>query len=105
MEKIKHIIEALEGLKVKDLKIYDFEHTSPFYDYFVIATTNERQANAAITHLKKVLNPQDIKRVEGKGGSWTLIDATDIIIHLFKEEDRNFYGFDQRLLGVKQIKW
>lgn len=103
MEKLNKIIETLDGLKVKDLAVYDFEKTSPFYDYFVIATTNERQANAAINHIKKALLAEDIKHVEGKGGTWVLIDCHDVIIHLFREEDRQFYGFDQRLLGVKRV--
>lgn len=104
MEKLNKIVQILEDLKVKDLAVYDFEKTSPFYDYFVIATTNERQGNAAVNYLKKGLNPEDIKHVEGKGGNWVLIDLTDVIVHLFREEDRKFYGFDQRLLGVKRVK-
>lgn len=104
MEKLNKIIQTLEDLKVKDLAVYDFEKSSPFYDYFVIATTNERQGNAAINYVKKALADNEIKQVEGKGGSWVLIDAHDIIIHLFREEDRKYYGFDQRLIGVKRIK-
>jgi ribosome-associated protein len=104
VEKLNKIIETLEDVKVKDLAVYDFEKSSPFYDYFVIATTNERQATAAINYLKKSLLAEDIKHVEGKGGSWVLIDAHDIIIHLFREEDRKFYGFDNRLISVKRIK-
>ncbi|MDX9691986.1 MAG: ribosome silencing factor [Acholeplasmataceae bacterium] len=104
MEKLNRIIQTLEDLKVKDLAVYDFEKSSPFYDYFVICTTNERQGNAAINYVKKALLADEVKHVEGKGGSWVLIDAHDVIIHLFREEDRKFYGFDQRLLGVKRIK-
>jgi ribosome-associated protein len=104
VEKLNKIIKALEDLKVKDLKVFDFEKTSPFYDYFVIATTNERQASAAISHLKAALVADEIRHVEGKGGTWVLIDATDVIIHLFNAEDRTYYGFDQRLLGIKRIQ-
>jgi ribosome-associated protein len=104
VEKLNKIIQTLEDLKVKDLAVYDFEKSSPFYDYFVIATTNERQGNAAINYVKKALADNEIKQVEGKGGSWVLIDAHDVIIHLFREEDRKYYGFDQRLIGVKRIK-
>ena len=88
MENLNKIIQALEDLKVKDLRAFDFEKTSPFYDYFVIATTNERQANAAINHIKKALLADDVKHVEGKGGTWVLIDCGDVIVHLFQEEHR-----------------
>lgn len=104
MDNLNKIIKALEDLKVKDLKVFDFEKTSPFYDYFVIATTNERQASAAISHLKAALDADEIRHVEGKGGTWVLIDATDVIIHLFNADDRAYYGFDQRLLGIKRIQ-
>jgi ribosome-associated protein len=104
VEKINTIIETLEALKVKDLSVYDFEQTSPFYQYFVIATVNERQGNAATNYLKKALVAEEIKNIEGKGGSWTLVDCHDVIIHLFREEERKYYGFDQRLIGIKRIK-
>lgn len=103
MDKLKKIITVLEDLKVKDLVAYDFENSSPYFDYFVIATTNERQGNAAINHLKKALEASEIKHIEGKGGGWVLVDAGDTIVHLFKEEERQYYGFDQRLIGVKKI--
>jgi len=104
VEKLNKIIDALEGLKVKDLKVYDFEKASPFYDYFVICTTNERQGSAAINHLKKALEADEIRHIEGKGGSWVLIDCHEVIVHLFSEDDRAFYGFDQRLLDIKRIR-
>lgn len=104
MEKIKKIITTLEDLKVKDLAVYDFEQTSPFYDYFVIATTNARQSDAAISHLKKALTMDEINHVEGRGCAWVLIDCKEVIVHLFQEEERRYYGFDQRLLGIKRVK-
>ena len=104
MEKLNKIIQTLEDLKVRDLAVYDFEKTSPFYDYFVICTTNERQGNAVVSHLKKALADGEIRHVEGKGASWILIDTHDVIVHVFREEDRKYYGFDQRLMGIKRIK-
>ncbi len=104
MQKINTIIETLDNLKVKDMTVYDFEQSSPFYDYFVIATVNERQANAATNYLKKALMADEIKHIEGKGGTWTLVDCHDVIIHLFREEERKYYAFDERLMGIKRIR-
>ena len=67
-KKLKKIIDTLEDVKVKELKVFDFENSSPFYSYFVIATVNERQANAAVNYLKKALADDEIKHIEGKGG-------------------------------------
>ena len=101
--KVNIIKDTLEDLKVKDLKVFDFEQSSPFYDYFVIATVNERQGNAAINHIKQNLSQEEIKHIEGKGGSWVLIDCGDVIVHLFTEELRQYYGFDKRLMDVKVV--
>ncbi len=103
MNKLETIKKTLEDLKVKDLKAFDFEQTSPFYDYFVIGTVNERQGNAAINHLKQSLTLDEIKHIEGKGGSWVLIDCGEVIVHLFTEELRDYYGFDKRFMDVKQV--
>jgi len=102
-KKLEIIINTLEDLKVQELKVFDFEESSPFYSYFVIATVNERQGNAAVNHLKQSLSTDDIKHIEGKGGSWVLIDCGEVIIHLFTEELRKYYGFDQRLMDVKLV--
>lgn len=101
---LNKIIEALEDLKVKDLKAFDFENTSPFYDYFVIATVNERQGSAAINRIKKALKDEDIRHIEGKGGTWVLIDCHSVVVHLFSEDERAYFGFDKRLIEVKRVK-
>ncbi len=103
MDLLHKIIDTLEDVKVKDLKAYDFEKTSPFYDYFIIATVNERQANAAINHLKKALGDDDFRHIEGKGGTWVLIDCHSVVVHLFSEEEREYFGFDKRLIDIKRV--
>jgi ribosome-associated protein len=102
-KKLKIIVDTLEDLKVNELKVFDFEESSPFYSYFVIATVNERQGNAVVNHLKQNLATDEIKHIEGKGGSWVLIDCGEVIVHLFSEELRKYYGFDQRLMDVKLV--
>ncbi|MDY0276878.1 MAG: ribosome silencing factor [Acholeplasma sp.] len=103
MKKIKKVIDILGQVNAKDIKSFDYEGKSPFFDYIIIATTNDRQGNAVIGYLKdaEILNTE---RVEGKnGGGWILIDTGDTIIHLFNEEQRKRYNFDERLLGVKEL--
>lgn len=103
LEILKQINVILEETKAKDIKVYDFENKSPFFDYVFVATTNGRQASAIGGYLKK-LDILDTTRVEGKNTGWTLIDLGDVIIHLFDEQERKNYNFDERLLGVKQIE-
>lgn len=99
MKKYLEVVKVLDDLKAKDIKVYDFNKTSPFYDYFIIATVNERQANAAANNLKQTFR-EDLKNIEGKSSGWVLVDMNDIVIHLFKAEDREFYGLDKMLYGL-----
>ena len=67
MELIKKAMGALEQVKAEDIKVYDMENGSPFYDYIIVATASERQANALIGYLKDLLKDSyEIKGVEGK---------------------------------------
>jgi ribosome silencing factor RsfS/YbeB/iojap len=65
----------------------------------VIATgLADRQITAMAQRLEKKLHEAGIKRVqvEGAGGSdWVLIDAGDIVIHLFKPEARALYALEK----------
>jgi len=98
MDKINTIIDQLETVKAKDIKVFNLTGQSPYYDYFIIATTTDRQSSAAVSYIKKAIDAKEIKQVEGFGTSWLLVDCYDIIIHLFHEEDRQFYNLDERLI-------
>jgi ribosome silencing factor RsfS/YbeB/iojap len=77
----------------------DLAGRAAFADRMVIATgLADRQISAMATHLEKKLREAGIKRVqiEGLGGSdWVLIDAGDIVVHLFKPDARVLYGLER----------
>ena len=77
----------------------DLEGRASFADRMVIATgLADRQITAMATHLEDKLEEAGLKRIqiEGMGGSdWVLIDAGDIVIHLFKAEARALYGLEK----------
>ncbi len=81
----------------------DLAGRAAFADRMVIATgIADRQITAMATHLEKKLAEEGLPRVkiEGATGSdWVLIDAGDIIIHLFKAEAREMYGLE-KMWGV-----
>ena len=93
------IIESLESDKGEDVVALDLAGRASFADRMVIATgLADRQISAMATHLEDELAKIGIKRVqiEGAGGSdWVLIDAGDIVIHLFKPEARELYGLER----------
>jgi len=93
------IVESLESDKGEDVVALDLAGRASFADRMVIATgLADRQISAMATHLEDELAKIGIKRVqiEGAGGSdWVLIDAGDIVIHLFKAEARELYGLER----------
>ena len=98
------IVASLEDDKAEDVVTLDLEGRAAFTDRMVIATgLADRQISAMATHLEEKLEEIGVKRiqVEGAGGSdWVLIDAGDIVIHLFKPEARTLYGLE-RMWGAE----
>jgi ribosome-associated protein len=102
---LKTVYDELLGLKLKDIIIYDFRNVSPYYDYQIIASsTSDRQANAAINHIKQAI-PQDTEiHVEGQQNNrWILIDLKSIIIHVMHKEDREFYQIEKIFFEREKI--
>jgi ribosome-associated protein len=104
MELLEKIIKTIEIVKVTDIKVYDMEKSSPFFDYVILATANERQSYALIQYLKSSVGAEQIRGFEGKTGGWLLVDLGEVILHLFSKEMRDYYGFDKRLMSLKQIE-
>ncbi len=93
------IVDSLEGDKAEEVVAIDLAGRASFADRMVIATgLADRQISAMATHLEEKLGQAGVKRVrvEGAGGSdWVLIDAGDIVIHLFKPEARALYALEK----------
>jgi ribosome-associated protein len=93
------IVGSLEDDKAEAIVTLDLAGRAAFADRMVIATgLADRQIAAMATHLEEKLAEAGLPRVkiEGATGSdWVLIDAGDIIIHLFKPEAREMYGLEK----------
>ncbi|MDR3522471.1 MAG: ribosome silencing factor [Acetobacteraceae bacterium] len=93
------ILASLEDDKAENIVAFDLEGRASFADRMVIASgLADRQIAAMATHLEDKLEEAGLKRIqiEGAGGSdWVLIDAGDIVIHLFKPEAREMYQLER----------
>jgi ribosome silencing factor RsfS/YbeB/iojap len=97
---MQHVIaESLAADKAENIVILDLEGRASFADRMVVATgLADRQISAMATHLVEKLAETGIKRVqiEGATGSdWVLIDAGDIVVHLFKPDSRALYALEK----------
>tara|TARA_B100000214_G_C23525780_1_gene427094 strand:+ start:168 stop:515 length:348 start_codon:yes stop_codon:yes gene_type:complete len=97
---IKNNIEKiLDDNKAKNITSIDLKNKSYIADYMVIASgTSSRHLQALseilVTQLKKL--GIDNCRIEGKDSSdWKLVDANDVIVHIFHPEKRDFYDLEK----------
>lgn len=93
------IVGSLEDDKAENVVSMDLAGKAMFCDRMVIASgLADRQISAMAQHLSEKLKDAGLKRVqvEGAGGSdWVLIDAGDIVVHLFKPEARTMYALEK----------
>ena len=93
------IVASLEDDKAEEIMAIDLAGRASFADRMVVATgLADRQIAAMATHLSDRLHEAGFKklRIEGANGTdWVLIDAGDIIIHLFKPEARVLYALEK----------
>lgn len=97
------IVTSLEDDKGEEIVTLDLAGKASFADRMIIASgLADRQISAMATHLQEKLRAAGFGRVriEGEGGSdWVLIDAGDIVVHLFKPDSRVLYGLE-KMWGV-----
>ena len=95
----KVIVGSLDDDKAENVVTLDLAGKASFCDRMVIATgLADRQITAMAEHLSEKLHEAGLKRVqvEGAGGAdWVLIDAGDIVVHLFKPEARAMYALEK----------
>jgi len=93
------IVTSLEDDKAEDIIAIDLAGRASFADRMVVATgLADRQISAMATHLNEKLVEAGFRKVltEGANGTdWVLIDAGDIIVHLFKPEARTLYALEK----------
>lgn len=93
------IVTSLEDDKAENITTLDLAGRAAFADRMIIATgLADRQIEAMAAHLREKLREAGMRRVpvEGGGGAtWVLIDAGDIIVHLFKPETRALYNLEK----------
>lgn len=99
IDMVRIAYEALDKKKGKDIKVIKIDEISTIADYFIIASgTNSSQISALHEEVEESLskNGYEPKRIEGiRSTNWILMDYGDIIVHVFSEEDREFYDLER----------
>jgi ribosome-associated protein len=104
---LANAVRALDDKKAGDLKILHVGQLSSITDYLILASGNSEP------HLKALLNAvsRELKDMHvsvigsdaGQGSGWAVIDAFDVMIHLFLPDQRDFYKLDQLWKDAESI--
>ena len=98
--KLKDIIEkTLDVNKARDVVVIDLKRKTYIADYMIIASgTSSRHIQSLSEIIVRKLEEFGIFncKVEGKDSPhWKLVDAADIIVHIFHPEKRSFYDLEK----------
>ena len=98
-EIIEKIVTALDKKKAEDIKAINIHDLTILADYFIIASGNSTtQTKALADEVEYQLSLVGIEptRTEGHSGStWTILDYSDILVHIFYKETREFYDLER----------
>jgi ribosome-associated protein len=93
------ILNSLENDKAIDVVVIDLDGKSSIADYMIVASgSSGRHVGALADHLLRKLKEDNFGKmpVEGMGqADWVLIDAADVIVHLFRPEVRSYYNLEK----------
>lgn len=93
------ILSKLDDDKAQDIVLIDLKGKSPMADSMIVASgRSHRHVGALADHLLRTLKEQGLGRAKVEGlphCDWVLIDAGDVIVHLFRPEVRMFYNIEK----------
>ncbi len=96
---LKFTLESLDKDKGIDIVSIDLIGRSSIADYMIVVSGNTvRQVTAMANNLIKKYKEMGLRLPSPEGmsnGDWVLIDAKDILIHIFRPEVRDFYSLEK----------
>lgn len=98
-ELIANAVRILDSKKAEDIRVIKIGDLTILADYFIIADgTSSTQTKALADEVEFRLKQQgrEPKQVQGNNGSnWIILDYSDVVIHIFYKETRDFYNLER----------
>ena len=91
------IRNAADDMKAERIEVLDVRAKTSIADYFIVCSgTSDRHVDAIADRVSEKLVEQKLKplRSEGERSGWILQDYGDVILHVMKEEQRQFYDLE-----------
>jgi ribosome-associated protein len=93
------ILKRLDDDQAQDVVVIDLKDKSPLADAIIVVSgRSQRHVAAMADHLLRGLKEGGFGKAQVEGlpqADWVLIDASDVIVHLFRPEVRAFYNLEK----------
>ena len=98
-EMIAIAVKALDDKKGKDIKVLHTADQTTLADYFIICDgSSNTQVRALAEAVEEAMSKagEEPHYIEGhRGSQWTLLDYSAVVVHVFTQEGREFYGLER----------
>ena len=93
------VLDTLDASKAEQVAVIDLKGKTSIGDQMVVASgRSQRHVGAVADHLLRKLKEEGLGRARVEGMpqcDWVLIDAGDVIVHIFRPEVRDFYNLEK----------
>ena len=100
---------AAAAKQATDIVVLDVHEVIVITDVFVICTAStQRQVKSVIEALEDALRDLGEKPVRREGepeGGWWLLDYIDLVVHVFGEEEREYYDLERLWKDAPKVDW
>ena len=101
------IVDVAADKLAEDIVLLDLRGLAPFADYFVIMSAeSSRQIEALEQDLTQALKGSGVSRHRREGtpaSGWVLMDFSDVIVHIFSPDEREFYDLERLWQRAPQV--
>lgn len=99
-EKAKLIAGLALEKKGENIVLMDMRKISAMFDWFVlVSATSSRRIKAISNYISRELSREKIRPLHSEGKkedpNWILLDCEDVVVHIFHENLRDFYGLER----------
>jgi ribosome-associated protein len=106
-EKLEIVLEALEEKRAVDVVTLEVAELTLLTEYMVICTgTSNVHIRTLADAVLETLKERGIKGIRAEGyqeARWVLIDYGDVVVHIFAEEEREFYRLEEFWRDAKPL--
>lgn len=106
-ERLDLVLTALDEKKAVDIVTLDVSPMTQMMDYLVICTgTSNVHIRALADGVLETMKEHGYKGVRAEGyndARWVLLDYGDVVLHIFSEDDREFYRLEQFWKGAPRL--